>query len=179
MRGFGGSFGSFGETIQATGSSDRFGYAFSLHRATSSGQVNQSVLAGPNAAAPPADDQTIQSVGSGYFGESALAKLRYQIGGNDGYGYLQLDYRGSVVNKDESALLTNYWPPGFDGGGDDAVHLSTFGRSTTPATRPVVSKASQAPRSRRTRATTDSTRRFRSAPKNSTGLPRRYCSSAT
>ncbi|HTA40391.1 MAG TPA: TonB-dependent receptor, partial [Candidatus Acidoferrales bacterium] len=123
LRGFGGSFGSFGETIQATGSSQRFGYAFSLHRATSSGQVNQSVLAGTDAAAPPADDQTIQSVGSGYFGESALAKLRYQIGGNDGYGYLQLSYRGSVVNKDESALLTNYWPPGFNGGGDDdAVH---------------------------------------------------------
>ncbi len=125
LRGFGGSFGSFGETIQGTGSSDRFGYAFSLHRATSSGQVNQSVLAGQDAAAPPADDQTIQSVGSGYFGESALAKLRYQIGGNDGYGYLQLYYRGSVVNKDESALLTNYWPPGFNGGGDDdAVHVT-------------------------------------------------------
>jgi outer membrane receptor protein involved in Fe transport len=86
--------------------------------------VNQSVLAGTNAAAPPADDQTIQSVGSGYFGESALAKLRYQLGGNDGYGYLQLSYRGSVVNKDVSALLTNYWPPGFNGGGDDAVHAN-------------------------------------------------------
>jgi outer membrane receptor protein involved in Fe transport len=122
LRGFGGSFGSFGETIQATGSAARFGYAFSLHRATSSGQVNQSVLAGPNAAPPPSDTQTVQNVGSGYFGESMLAKLRYQLGGSNGYGYLQLDYRGAVVNKDESALLTNYWPPGYGGGGGgDAV----------------------------------------------------------
>ena len=52
LRGFGGSFGSFGETIQGTGSSDRFGYAFSLHRATSSGQVNQSVLAGHGCGRP-------------------------------------------------------------------------------------------------------------------------------
>lgn len=124
LRGFGGSFGSFGETAQATGSSGRWGYAFSLHRATSSGEVNQSVLAPPDAGSPPSSAQTIQNVGSGYFGESALAKLRYQLGGADGYGYLQLDYRGSAVDKDLSALLTNYTPPGFqNGGGDDALHL--------------------------------------------------------
>jgi outer membrane receptor protein involved in Fe transport len=124
LRGFGGSFGSFGETLQGTGSSGRWGYAFSLHRATSSGEVNQSVLAPPDALpAPVRPDyvQTIQSVGSGYFGESALAKLRYQLGGSDGYGYLQLYYRGQAVNKDESALLTNYTPPGSGGNGDDAV----------------------------------------------------------
>jgi outer membrane receptor protein involved in Fe transport len=118
IRGFGGSYGTFGETFQTTGSSGPWGYAVSLHRATSLGSENGTVLAPPDAGTPPSNDQTLQSVGSGYFGESMLQKLRYQLGGTDGYGYIQLDFRGQVVNKDLSALLTNYTPgPPADGGG--------------------------------------------------------------
>jgi len=117
VRGFGGMFNSFGETLQTTGTSGPWGYAVSLHRATSDGSVNQTVLAPPDAGMPPGNE-TLQSVGGGYFGESMLEKLRYQLGGSDGYGYIQLDFRGQEVNKDLSALLTNFTPgPPSDGGG--------------------------------------------------------------
>jgi len=121
MRIFGGSFGTFGETLQSTGSDNRFGYAVSLHGATSSGSVNQTILAPPNAGAPPTDNETPQSVGSDSVGKSLLTKLRYQLGGENGYGYVQLNFRDQTVFKDESALLTTYTPPGFGGSvGDDA-----------------------------------------------------------
>lgn len=127
IRLFGGSYGTFGETLQTTGTEGRFGYALSFHNASSDGSVNQTILAPPAGVAPPSKDQTLQSVGSGSYGDSLLAKLRYQIGPPDGYGYLQLDYRNQTVAKDESSLLTNYTPPGFTGGGgDDAVHLGPF-----------------------------------------------------
>lgn len=118
VRAFGGSYGSFGATLQTTGSSGRFGYAFSLHDASSNGSVNQTVFAPPPGNAPSPDDQTLQSVGSGSHGSSLLTKLRYQLGGPQGYGYVQLDLRNQNIVKDESALLTNYTPAGFSGGGD-------------------------------------------------------------
>ncbi len=124
MRIFGGSYGTFGETLQTTGSDNRFGYALSLHGATSSGSVNQTVLAPPNAVAPPTDNETAQSVGSDSIGKSLLSKVRYQLGGDNGYGYIQLNFRDQTVYKDESALLTTYTPPGYSGGGgDDVFHV--------------------------------------------------------
>jgi len=98
LRIFGGSYDSFGETLQTTGTDGRFGYALSLHNATSSGSVNQDVPG------------TSQFVGSGSRGEVGLTKLRYQLGGANGYGYVQLDVRDQSVVKDESALLTNDTP---------------------------------------------------------------------
>ena len=122
LRVFGGSYGSFGETAQATGSDGRFGYAFSLHGATSLGSVNQTVLAPSPPVAAPARQEFDQSVGSNSTGTSMLTKLRYQLGGDQGYGYLQLNFRDQAVVKDDSALLTTFTPPGFTGGGgDDAV----------------------------------------------------------
>ncbi|MBV8530604.1 MAG: TonB-dependent receptor, partial [Candidatus Eremiobacteraeota bacterium] len=47
LRIFGGSYGTFGETIQTTGTDDHVGYAVSLHGTTSSGSVNQTILAPP------------------------------------------------------------------------------------------------------------------------------------
>ncbi|HEX3670229.1 MAG TPA: TonB-dependent receptor [Candidatus Cybelea sp.] len=130
LRFYGGSYGTYGGTVQTTGTDDRFGYALSFHATGSDGSVNQSVLApppgGPSSGggdARPMDssDETLQSVGSGSWGNSILTKLRYQLGGPTGYGYLQFDFRNQTVTKDESALLTNYTPSGFTGGGDDAV----------------------------------------------------------
>ncbi|HEY6325233.1 MAG TPA: TonB-dependent receptor, partial [Candidatus Cybelea sp.] len=92
LRIFGGSYGAFGETLQTTGTADRLGYAVSLHNATSNGSVNQAILA-----------PTPQSVGSGSNGDSILTKLRYQLGGSNGYGYVQLNFRDQTVVKDESA----------------------------------------------------------------------------
>jgi outer membrane receptor protein involved in Fe transport len=105
LRAFGGSFNSFGATLQATGTDSRLGYALSLHSASSSGSVNQDVPV-----LSPSGAQTSQFVGSGSRGDNAIAKLRYQLGGQNGYGYIQLDVRDQSVVKDDSALLTNYTP---------------------------------------------------------------------
>jgi outer membrane receptor protein involved in Fe transport len=123
LRMFGGSYASFGETVQATGSDGRFGYAMSFHGATSNGSVNQTVLAPAPPLAPPARNEFEQAVGSNSFGNSMLTKLRYQLGGDQGYGYLQLNFRDQAVVNDDSSLLTTYTPPGFSGGGggDNAV----------------------------------------------------------
>ena len=135
MRIFGGSYGTYGETIQATGTADRIGYVFSLHGTTSSGSVNQAILAPPNAGAPPSDDETLQSVGSGSSGNSLITKLRYQLRGPNGYGYVQLNFRNETLIKDESALLTNYTPPGFgaSGGNDLAGGYQSFAGTTLAA----------------------------------------------
>lgn len=117
LRIFGGSYGTFGETLQTTGTDGRLGYAVSLHAATSSGSVNQTI---------PAGDR-LQNVGSGSSGNSILTKLRYQLGDPSGYGYVQLNFRNQTVTRDESALLTTFTPPGFTGtggGGSDALHLA-------------------------------------------------------
>ena len=120
---FGGSYGSFGETVQATGSDGRLGYAMSFHAATSNGSVNQTVLAPAPPVAPPARNEFEQTVGSNSSGNSMLTKLRYQLGGDQGYGYLQLNFRDQTIVNDDSSLLTTYTPPGFSGGGggDNAV----------------------------------------------------------
>jgi outer membrane receptor protein involved in Fe transport len=118
VRGFLGSFGSTGQTLQTTGTSGRFGYVASLHRATSLGSVNQTV----------ADtDGDAETVGSSFFGETLLSKLRYQLG--DGYGYLQVSVRDQAVNEDLSSLLTNYTPPGFIGGDDGGDGVARFAPS--------------------------------------------------
>jgi outer membrane receptor protein involved in Fe transport len=107
VRGFLGNDGITGQTVQTTGTSGRFGYVASLHRATSLGSVNQTLVN---------SDGMSESVGSAFFGETLLSKLRYQLGN---YGYLQLSVRDQAVNKDMSALLTNYTPPGCNCGGND------------------------------------------------------------
>lgn len=128
LRVFGGSYGSYGETAQATGSDGRFGYAMSFHGASSLGSVNQSVVAPPPPVQPPARQESAQGVGSNSFGNSMLSKVRYQLGGDQGYGYLQLSVRDQAVVKDDSALLTTFTPPGFEGGGeeDDAGGVRPF-----------------------------------------------------
>lgn len=120
LRLFGGSYGSFGGTFQTTGTADRFGYAVSLHDTSSLGSVNQTILAPPAPVSPPTRHEILQDVGSNSDGDSLITKLRYQLGGPTGYGYLQLNFRNQNVTKDESALLTNYTPPGFGGDVDDA-----------------------------------------------------------
>ena len=125
LRIFGGSYGTYGETIQTTGTADRLGYAVSLHATSSQGSVNQTIFAPPPGGA---NNESLQQVGSGSWGDSILTKLRYQLGGDNGYGYLQVNFRNQTVAKDESALLSNYTPPGFSGGGDDA----RFNGSVTP-----------------------------------------------
>jgi outer membrane receptor protein involved in Fe transport len=109
VRGFLGNYGITGQTLQATGTSGRFGYVASLHRATSLGSVNETVVN---------SDGRSATVGSSFFGSTLLSKLRYQLGN---YGYVQISVRDQAVNKDMSALLTNYNPPNCDCSSDDAA----------------------------------------------------------
>lgn len=105
-----GSFGAFGETLQATGSAARLGYAFSVHRTTTQGEVNgQSIL--------NADGDT-DVVGSAVDGSTGLLKLRYDLGLPG--SYVGLTFRDQSEYRDLSAALTSLQAPDADGGGDDA-----------------------------------------------------------
>ncbi|MBV8148623.1 MAG: TonB-dependent receptor [Candidatus Eremiobacteraeota bacterium] len=131
VRVFGGSFGSYGSTAQATGSDGRWGYALSAHGATSNGSVNETVFAPPVTSYSAGN--VAQLVGSSSSDQTLLTKLRYQLGGDMGYGYLQLNVRDQAVFKDDSALLTTYTPYGYSGaGGDDAA--SGGAAAPTPGT---------------------------------------------
>src|SRR4029077_2314222 len=74
-----GSFSTFGETAQATGTNGTVGYAVSLHRQTTGGETDQQITT---------DTGETASVGSAVAGDTALAKIRMGIG--DGGGSLLL-----------------------------------------------------------------------------------------
>ena len=101
-----GSFYGFGGTVQTTGTIDgRFGYALSLHRQGTNGEVNEDVF-----------DQgsgTIQHVGSEMLGSSSIAKLRYSFGAS-GAGYAELSFHDQSAFRDLSAGLTTYATPDGD-----------------------------------------------------------------
>ncbi len=101
-----GSFYGFGGTVQSTGTIDgRFGYALSLHRQGTNGEVNEDVF-----------DQgsgTIQHVGSEMLGSSSIAKLRYAFGAS-GAGYAELSFHDQSAFRDLSAGLTTYAQPDGD-----------------------------------------------------------------
>jgi hypothetical protein len=121
----GGSFNTFAETLQGTGTVDRVGYAISLHRTTSSGEVNQSIVdAGTGEAG---------QLGSASSGSSALAKLRYAFG--NGARYVELSYRDQSIGRDLSAALLSFPPPlGSDSSSSDIVRRRTeeAGQATDP-----------------------------------------------
>ncbi|MBV8601490.1 MAG: TonB-dependent receptor, partial [Candidatus Eremiobacteraeota bacterium] len=100
VRGFAGSFSSFAGTLQATGTSQRLGYALSLHRVTSAGDVNGATVSDAEGA--------VSVVGSALGATTALAKLRYALG-NAG-GFADVTFRDQAVNRDLSAGLTSYDP---------------------------------------------------------------------
>ncbi len=97
-----GSFNTFGETVQSTGTVGRLGYALSLHNTTTDGEVYGPVF-----------DTTLGQearVGSGIDGQTALAKLRYAFGTNGG-GYAELSFHDQRAVRDLSAGLSTYSDP--------------------------------------------------------------------
>jgi len=100
-----GSFNSFAQTLQSTGTQGRLGYALSLHSTTTSGDVNGPVF----------DSNTGQpaQVGSSVDGRTALGKLRYAIGNNGGYAELSFHDQGAL--RDISAALSSYPDPAVSG----------------------------------------------------------------
>ncbi len=108
----GGSFNTFAETLQGTGTVDLLGYAISLHRTTSSGEVNQTIV--------DAATGDVEQVGSASSGSSALAKLRYGFG-NEGAGYVELSYRDQSIGRDLSAALSSFPPPPGSGSSSSGI----------------------------------------------------------
>jgi outer membrane receptor protein involved in Fe transport len=95
-----GSYYGLGATVQSTGTVDgRLGYALSLHRQGSDGEVDENVFDQPSG--------TVQHVGSATLASSAIAKVRYAFGGS-GAGYAELSYHGQDAFRDLSAGLTTY-----------------------------------------------------------------------
>ncbi|MBV8364289.1 MAG: TonB-dependent receptor [Candidatus Eremiobacteraeota bacterium] len=94
-----GSYNTFASTIEATGTQDRLGYAFSLHRLTSQGELhNRTIIASDGNG-----DITPELVSSDAVAASAFGKLRY--GFRDG-AFLQLTARDQSSNRDQSAGLS-------------------------------------------------------------------------
>jgi outer membrane receptor protein involved in Fe transport len=106
-----GSWNAFAATLDATGTADRLGYAFSLHRTTTGGEVNENVI--------DADSGQQQFVGSAVQGSTALGKLRYSFG--SGSGYIGLTFHDQSYYKDYSAALTSIPPPGGSSSSDDDI----------------------------------------------------------
>ena len=108
-----GSFNSFGETVQSTGTDGRLGYALSLHRTTSAGQVNGTILDATNGDVPA-------QVGSAVDGSTALGKLRYAFG-RGGDGYAEFSFHDQSQFRDLSAALSTLASTASTASGDAAL----------------------------------------------------------
>jgi outer membrane receptor protein involved in Fe transport len=97
-----GSFDTNGLTLQATGTDDRLGYAFSFHRVTSGGELsNYAIPAVPSGAS--GDSST---VGNALDASSTIAKLRYSL--FNGAGFIGLSLRDQAVYRDISATTSSF-----------------------------------------------------------------------
>ena len=120
-----GSYDTMGETVQATGTDGRWGYAFSVHRLTSGGQLDNYEF--PNTT----DPTTLTSSGTSPIGNdmsalSDIAKLRYTFGNG---GYVGFSFYDQAVYRDLSATLSSEWLPqnGAPGG---VTNYSNFSGSS-------------------------------------------------
>lgn len=97
-----GSFNSFAQTLEDTGTLGRLGYALSLHGATTDGAVYGPIF--------DSNTNQIGQVGSSVDGKTALGKLRYAFGSNGG-GYAEVSFHDQSVTRDLSAALSSYPDP--------------------------------------------------------------------
>jgi len=92
-----GTFDTFGETLQATGTEDRLGYAFSFHRLTSGGDQDETPY--PNAAGG------FSPIGDSLDASSTIAKLRYSI--YNRAGFIGVSMRDQAVYRDVSSTMSS------------------------------------------------------------------------
>jgi outer membrane receptor protein involved in Fe transport len=91
----GGTFDTNGETVQATGTADRLGYALSYHRVTSGGELHNFSIPDSGTTVSNALDAT-----------STIAKLRYSL--FNGAGFVGVSLRDQSVFRDISATTSSY-----------------------------------------------------------------------
>jgi len=98
-----GSFNTFGETIEATGTDARIGYALLYRRFTTQGEVNDY----PIVTALPAPGVPAQTaiVGSNIDATTALAKIRYSFAGSA--GFVEATFRDTAAYRNLSAPLSS------------------------------------------------------------------------
>jgi outer membrane cobalamin receptor len=92
-----GTFGTMGETLQATGTDDRLGYALSFHRLTSAGDQNETEFPSSSGGSAPIGDSLDAS--------STIAKLRYSL--FNGAGFVGVSLRDQSVFRDISSTLSS------------------------------------------------------------------------
>jgi outer membrane cobalamin receptor len=127
LRVSGGSYDTWLQTLQATGTDGRFGYAFSLHRMTSGGQLDD--YAFPVTTTNAKNVTTISGyapIGNDMTASSAIAKLRYSFGNG---GFIGFTFRDQSVNRDLSATLSAGPPSG--GSLDDYENFSGTSTAST------------------------------------------------
>jgi outer membrane cobalamin receptor len=97
-----GSYGTNGETLQATGTTDHIGYAFSYHRLTSGGELQDALI-------PTTDGTSFAPVSNTLDATSLIGKLRYEFDG--GAGFVGVTFRDQSVFRDLSATLSSVQTP--------------------------------------------------------------------
>ncbi len=140
-----GTFGTFGETLQATGTQGRLGYAVSYHRLTSEGDQN-------NTQYPNTSGIGTSPIGDSLDATSTIAKLRYSL--FNGAGFVGVSLRDQSVYRDVSSTLSSVEADAGPNGGpaysnfsgssilshnaaydfDLQVPLGALGSAGTPAT---------------------------------------------
>ncbi|HLJ83803.1 MAG TPA: TonB-dependent receptor [Candidatus Eremiobacteraceae bacterium] len=112
-----GSFGTFGQTAQTTGTSGDVGYAVSIHRITSAGEIHDF---------PIVADGADGVVGDGSDATSSIVKLRYGL--DRGAGFIGVSLRDQAVYRDLSAVLTSLGSSVQSGAGSALLgHNSAYG----------------------------------------------------
>jgi outer membrane cobalamin receptor len=101
-----GTFDTFGETVQATGTDDRLGYALSFHRLTSGGDQEGTEF--------PTSAGGFAQIGDSLDASSTIAKLRYAI--FNGAGFVGVTLRDQAVYRDVSSTLSSSDPGAGPGG---------------------------------------------------------------
>jgi outer membrane receptor protein involved in Fe transport len=102
-----GSFGTESGTLAVTGSDQRFGYAFSLHRYDSAGQLDNSPF--PNTSDGNGVSVGTSPIGNTMTASSLLTNLRYQFGNG---GFVGVSFHNQAVYRDLSAVLSSTCDPG-------------------------------------------------------------------
>jgi outer membrane receptor protein involved in Fe transport len=97
-----GSYGTEAGTVEATGTDGRLGYAFSLHRYISAGQLDNYQF--PNTNNPGVPSVGTSAISNTEYATTALAKLRYSFGNG---GFIGISYQGQNVYRDLSATLSS------------------------------------------------------------------------